>query len=51
VAQERSRFNRRKKNQDRLKEKSMPAQCDFGSASASCIGRDRGVVRRAVEET
>src|SRR5262249_60992601 len=35
------------KNQDRLKEKSMPSQCNFGRASASCTGRDLGVVRQA----
>jgi hypothetical protein len=39
------------KNQDHLKEKSMPAQGNFDRASASCIGRDPGAVRRAVEET
>jgi len=29
----------------------MSAQCNFGRTWASCIGRDPGVVRRAVEET
>jgi hypothetical protein len=32
------------KNQDRLKEKSMPPQCNFGRPLASCISRHPGAV-------